>query len=90
MRSVTRLVDIENRHHEAGPVCISPNPACRLNVLGAGLSLTEHHHQAKTRDVQANRDHVRRNRYIHTLVVAEGQSHPLLCLGDTSSINAIS
>ena len=88
MRSVTRLVDIQNRDHQTWPVRVSSNAACRLNVLGAGLWLTEHHHQSQPRNIQANRNHVRCNRDIHMLVVTERESESLLCFRDTSRIYA--
>ncbi len=90
MRTIPRLVNVEDRHHQARPVGISTNTTRGLDVLGAGLGLPEHHHQSQPRDVQTHRDHVGRDPNIHMLVMAEGIRQPLLRLRNASRIDATS
>jgi hypothetical protein len=56
--SVTRLVQIENDHHEAWPTMIPADAAGGLDVLSRRLGLALHDHQPEAQDIQADRDHV--------------------------------
>src|SRR5690606_3629385 len=58
MRTVARLVNVEERHNEARPRIVSTHATRRLDVLGVRLRLAEYTHQPEPGDVEANRDHV--------------------------------
>ena len=82
VRAVARPVDVEQRHDQAGPVGVAADAARRLDVLGAGLGLAEHDHQAQPGDVEADRDHVGGDRHVHPVLLVEPQGQPALRLGD--------
>ena len=66
--AVARLVDVEQRHDEPGPLVVAADAARRLDVLGVRLGLAEHDHQPEPRDVETDRDHVGRDRAVHALL----------------------
>src|SRR5262245_28408603 len=71
VRTVSWFVNVENGDHEARPIMVPSHTAGRLNVFRACLRLAEHHHQAKSRDVQTNGDHVCRNSNINMFLSVE-------------------
>ena len=70
VRTVTWTMHVEECHDQAWLVLVSTDSACGLDVLGGRLRLTEHDHQPEARDVQADRDHVRRQRDVYTFLRA--------------------
>ncbi len=82
VRAVARLVDVEERDDEPGPLVVAADAARRLDVLGVRLRLTEHDHQPEPRDVEADRDHVRRDGAVDALLdVVEANPQPPPRLG---------
>ena len=80
--AVPRLVDVEQRHDEPRPLVVATDAARGLDVLGVRLRLAEHDHQPEPRDVEADRDHVGRDRAVHALLdVVEAQRQPPPRLG---------
>ena len=71
VRAVARPVDVEQRDDQAGPVRVASDAAGCLDVLGAGLGLAEHDHQAKPGNVEADRDHVGGDRHVHPVLLVE-------------------
>ena len=71
VRPVAGLVDVEQRHHQARPLGVAADAAGRLDVLGAGLRLTEHDHQPQPRDVQTHGNHVGGDGHIDPVFVVE-------------------
>ena len=67
VRAVARLVDVEQRDDEPGSLVVAADAARRLDVLGVRLGLAEHDHQPEPLDVEADRDHVRRDGAVHAL-----------------------
>src|SRR5262249_169095 len=45
MRAVARLMDVQQRHDQAGPLVVGAHGACRLNVLGRSFRLAVNHHE---------------------------------------------
>ena len=66
--TVARLVDVEERHDKPRPLVVSADAARGLDVLGVRLRLAEDDHQPEPRDVEADRDHVRRDGAVHALL----------------------
>ena len=66
--AVARLVDVEERHDEPRPLVVAADAARGLDVLGVRLGLAEDDHQPEPRDVEADRDHVRGDGAVHTLL----------------------
>ena len=66
--TIAWLVDVEERDDEAGLVLVPPHAAGRLDVLGVSLRLSRYHHQPQARDVEADRDHVRGQGAVHSLL----------------------
>jgi hypothetical protein len=62
-------VQVQERHHKAGPAAHAADAARRLNVFGCRLGLALDDHQAKPGDVEADRDHVGGKRYVNAVVV---------------------
>ena len=82
MRSVSRLMDIKNGDHEAGATRISAHATGCLNVFGTCFRLAEHHHQAKSRDIEADRDHVGRQGRVDSFRIGKRFSESALRVGD--------
>ena len=64
VRTVPRLVDVEQRDDETGLFGIATHAAGGLNVLRVGLGLPVDHHQAEPGNVKAHGDHVGRQRAV--------------------------
>jgi len=71
VRTIARTMDVEQGDHEAGLFGVASDTAGRLDVFSRRLRLTEHHHQPETRDVQADRNHVGRQRDVDVLIVGK-------------------
>jgi hypothetical protein len=56
--AVAGAVDVEEGDDEARALLVAADAAGRLDVLGGGLGLAEHDHEAEAGDVEADRDHV--------------------------------
>ena len=78
VRSVSRLMDVQQRDHKARSHRIAANAACRLNILRAGLRLPKHHHQTQPDNIEPNRDHVRCKRNIDVFLVIKRERKPRL------------
>jgi hypothetical protein len=85
MRAVARLVHVQQRDDEPRPLRVA---AGRLDVLGRGLRLVEDNHEAEPGDVQADRDHVGRDRDVDVLVVVERLGEAALRFGDLPGVHA--
>ena len=68
VRSVPRLVHVQQRDDQSRTVVRPSDAARRLDVLGVHLRLAEHQHQSQARDVETDRDHVRRQRAVDAVV----------------------
>ncbi len=68
VHSVARLVHVEHNNHQAGAIVITANPARCLDVFGCGLRLALNQHQAKSRDIQSDRNHVGGKRHVDHLI----------------------
>jgi hypothetical protein len=75
-------VDVEQGDDESGPGGVASDATGRLDILGRGLRLPEHDHQAEPGDVEANGDHVRGERDINALLLRERQRQLPLGVGD--------
>ena len=68
---------IEQRQNETGFVRQSTDPAGRLDILSGGLRLALHHHETEATDIEANGNHVGRERDVHAVAasrLAEGST----------------
>ncbi len=82
VRSVARLVHVQQRDDQPRAVVRATDPARRLDVLGVHLRLPEHQHQSQAGDVEADRNHVRRQRAVDAVVsIVEGAFQPPARLG---------
>ena len=66
--SVARLMQIQYSYDETTSIMVTAYAARRLNVFGGRFRLALNEHQAETRDIQTNGDHVGRERNIDGLV----------------------
>ncbi len=80
--AVAGLVDVEQRHDQAGAVGVTANAAGGLDVFGAGFRLAQHDHEAKPDDVQADGNHVGGQGDVHAFVLVERQGQAALGGGD--------
>ena len=76
--AVARLVDVVDRDHQARAVLVAAHAAGGLDVLRAGFRLPEDDHQAKPRDVEADRDHIGGDGDMHRFVLTKGQRQAAL------------
>ena len=93
VRAVARLVDVEERHHQARALVVAADAARRLDVLGVRLRLAEHDHQPEPRDVEADRDHVRGDRAVDALLLVERRARAAAaprrpCRSDTREVSS--
>ena len=54
MRSVARLVQVEDDNNEARAIVVAANAAGRLDIFGRRFRLALYDHQSETQDVEAN------------------------------------
>ena len=65
--AVTRLMDVENRDHQTGPVWSRPTRLVAWMYSALVFRLPEDHHQSQPRNVEAHRDHIGSDRHMHSL-----------------------
>jgi hypothetical protein len=73
---------IQYGNDHSGFVRLPANPAGRLNVLAGRLGLTLNEHKSKPLNIEADRDHVGRQRHIDRLAagLADSEVKPALCI----------
>jgi hypothetical protein len=82
VRAVARAVDVEEGDDQAGALVVAADAAGRLDVLGGGLGLAEHDHEAEAGDVEADGDHVGGEGDVDALLIGEAEAEAALGLGD--------
>lgn len=64
VHAVARAMDVEHDGDEAGAGGVAADAAGRLNIFRRRLGLALHQHQPQAVDVEADRDHVGRQRHV--------------------------
>src|SRR5215468_1011287 len=58
VRTIPRLVDIEERHDKPRSLVVPTDAACCLDVFGVHFRLAHDSHESQPGDVETDRDHV--------------------------------
>ena len=83
VRTVARLVDVEQGDDQPWPLVVAPDAAGGLDVLGGEHGLADDHHQAQALDVEADRDHIGGERAVNPVInVVKGRLQVAAGFGD--------